>query len=407
VSTGQSTGESTGESTGVGDDTTSACFVLNAEILDDGEAITSITIQLPGPIAAASLTAGTFSVHATGTSPIPVAVDEEVYREYDLDREVVAARLDADGTIVLDLSYGVDELGCGSLAFVGHKGWTRLNMVYTITQNAPLTGLDGEPITIERFEQGRVVSPEVDAFSYHESPDGVKYRLFTPPSGAGPRPLVVWLHGGGEGAILSDGYYDNETQLRATRGALSFTTPQAQQIFGGAYVFAPQCTANWLDDGPLFASQVHDLIKDLVGRLPIDSRRIYLTGGSSGGYQTLEMISRYPDLFAAAVPCSGLVAANPRYRGPGEAPRLISDDALAQIATPTWLIVSADDETVDPQANSVRAHQLIPGSRISVYDDVTWQDFLYPGHWSWVYLAHNDPAIEGTHVWQWMAAQRR
>jgi predicted peptidase len=391
------------------DGSTSASFVLNASTLDDGEAVTSLTISLSGPgtIAAESLTAGTFSVHATGTSPIPVAADEEVYREYDLDREVTAARLDADGNIVLDLSYGVDELGSGSLGFVGHKGLTRLDLVYTITQNSPLTGPDGEPVTVARFAQGPLVNPEVDAFSHHESADGVKYRLFTPAYRAGPRPLVVWLHGGGEGALLADDYYDNETQLRGTRGALSFSTPQAQQIFGGAYVLAPQCTSNWLDDGPLFASQVHDIVKDLVGRLLIDSRRIYLAGCSSGGYLTLEMVSRYPDLFAAAVPSSCIVQENPRHRGPGSSPRLVPDDALAKIATPTWLVVSADDDTVDPQANSVHAHQLIPGSRISVYDDVTWDEFSFPGHWSWVYLTYNDPAVDGTHVWQWMAGQRR
>lgn len=391
------------------DATLSASFVLNAHTLDDGEAITSITIHLsdPGSITDEGLTAGTFGVHATGTSPIPVAPEEEVYREYDLDREVVATRLDADGTIVLDLGYGVDELGCGSLGFVGHKGLARLDLVYTITQNSPLTGRDGEPVTIARFSQGPLVNAEVDAFSHHESADGVKYRLFPPASGAGPRPLVVWLHGGGEGGLPADGYYDNETQLRGTRGALGFSTARAQQSFGGAYVLAPQCTANWLDDGPLFTAQVHDIVKDLTGRLPIDSGRIYLAGCSSGGYLTLEMVSRYPDLFAAAVACSSLVQENPRHRGPGSAARLVPDEALARITTPTWLVVSADDDTVDPQANSVHAHRLIPGSRLSVYHDVTWNDFSFPGHWSWVYLTHDDPVVEGTSVWQWMAGQHR
>lgn len=397
------------ESTGSDGSSTSASFVLNASTLDDGEAVTSVTIHLcdPRSIAAESLTAGTFSVHATGTSPIPVAADEEVYREYDLDREVTAARLDADGNIVLDLSYGVDQLGGGSLGFIGSKGMLRLNLAYTITQNLPLTGPTGEPVTVAHFSQGSLVNAEVDAFSHHESADGMKYRLFTPACGADPHPLVVWLHGGGEGAILADDYYDNETQLRGTRGALGFATPQAQQIFGGAYVLAPQCTSNWLDDGPLFASQVHDIVKDLVGRLPLDSRRIYLAGCSSGGYLTLDMVTRYPDLFAAAVPSSCIIQENPRHGGPGSSPRLLTDDALARITTPTWLVVSADDDTVDPQANSVHAHQLIPGSQISVYDDVTWNGFAFPGHWSWVYLAYNDPAIDGTHVWQWMAGQRR
>ena len=57
----------------------------------------------------------------------------------------------------------------------------------------------------------------------------MKYRLYYPGPASGRRPLIVWLHGGGEGASLPDGYYDNETQLRANRGALGFTTPEAQK----------------------------------------------------------------------------------------------------------------------------------------------------------------------------------
>jgi predicted peptidase len=389
----------------------SASFVLNASTLDDWEAVTSVTIDASGlgPIAAESLTTGTFSVHATATSPIPVAADDRIYREYDLDREVTAARFDADGAIVLDLSHGVDVLGCASLGFIASKGMVRMVLGYSVTQNSPLAGPDGEPLTIARFEPGPLVNVEADAFGHHVSDTGVKYRLFTPAAGTGPgpRPLIVWLHGGGEGGHPSDGYYDNETQVRGTRGALSFTTPEAQDIFGGAYVLAPQCVSNWLDDGPLFATQVYDIVQDLVGRLPIDSGRIYVAGCSSGGYLTLEMATRYPDLFAAAVPSSCIIQENPRHRGPGSSPRLVPDDALANIGTPTWLIVSGDDKIVDPSANSVHAHKLIPGSRISVYDDVTWNDFRFPGHWSWVYLTHNDPAVDGTHIWQWMAGRRR
>ena len=42
----------------------------------------------------ASLTTGTFSVHAKATSPIPVAAGDQIFSEYDLDRAVTAARLD-------------------------------------------------------------------------------------------------------------------------------------------------------------------------------------------------------------------------------------------------------------------------------------------------------------------------
>jgi hypothetical protein len=43
---------------------------------------------------------------------------------------------------------------------------------------------------------------------------------------------------------------------------------------------------------------------------------------------------------------------------------------------------------------------------MTLYDRVVWNGHQFPGHWSWIYVARNDPAINGTHIWQWMAAQR-
>ena len=41
------------------------------------------------------------------------------------------------------------------------------------------------------------------------------------------------------------------------------------------------------------------------------------------------------------------------------------------------------------------------------YHHVIWNGHQFPGHWSWIYVARNDPSINGTHIWQWMAQQRR
>jgi predicted peptidase len=137
----------------------------------------------------------------------------------------------------------------------------------------------------------------VDAFGYRVAGWGMTYRLYTPPPRRhGRHPLVVWLHGGGEGASLPDGYYDNETPLRANRGALGFATPQAQSIFGGAYVVAPQSTSYWIEDGPRFAPLIRRIVDELVRRHPIDRERIYLAGASNGGYMTMELTSTYRDL---------------------------------------------------------------------------------------------------------------
>ena len=390
---------------------TSVGFRLNADVLDGGEQVTSITLNTArlGPIDRASLTTGTFSVHAKATSPIPIAADDLIFSEYDLDRQVSAARLD-HGNIVLDLAYGEGQVGGGTLGYIVSKGRNvQLDLVYTITQNAPIAVRNHRPITITSFVQGRLSNPEVDAFSYRISGSGMKYRLYSPTqgggsrgSGRGKRPLVVWLHGGGEGALLPDNYYDNETTLRANRGALGFATPQAQRIFSGAYVVAPQSTSYWLEDGSRFAPLIREIIGDLVRRYPIDRERVYVVGCSNGGYMSLKMTTVYPDLVAASVPICGVVA--PLEEG---GPTLITDAELKQINTPTWLVASRDDTTVPPEANTVHAHDLIPGSLMTLYDHVIWNGYQFNGHWSWIYVARNDPISNGTHIWQWMAQQRR
>jgi poly(3-hydroxybutyrate) depolymerase len=383
---------------------TRVAFRLDAEVLDGGEQVTSVTLGTArlGPIDPAGLTTSTFSVHAKATSPIPVAADDVIFSEYDLDRPVTAARLDRHGNIVLDLAYGEGQLGGGTLGYIAGKGRNvQLDLVYTITQNAPITLRNRRPITITSFEQGRLSNPEVDAFRYRTSGSGIKYRLYTPTHSDGRRPLVVWLHGGGEGALLPDSYYDNETTLRANRGALGFATPQAQRIFSGAYVVAPQSTSYWLEDGPRFAPLIREIISDLVRRYPIDRDRIHVVGCSNGGYMSLKMTTVYPDLFAASVPICGVVAP----LGGSGAP-LITDGELQRISTPTWLVASRDDPTVPPEANTVHAHDLIPGARMTLYDHVVRNGYQFNGHWSWIYVARNDPSIHGTHIWQWMAQQR-
>ncbi|WP_328688441.1 prolyl oligopeptidase family serine peptidase [Streptomyces phaeochromogenes] len=412
VGTGAAAGLSLPGAAAYADDdaTTGVRFTLNAQVLDGGEQVTSITLNTArlGPIDPASLTTATFTVHAKATSPIPIADDDAIFSEYDLDRTVTAVRLDHRGNIVLGLSHAEGQTGGGTLGYIeGKSRNVMLDLVYTITQRAPIVLRDHRPITIREFVQDRRLSdPEVDTFSSHVSGSGMKYRLYSPTGSHASRrskhPLIVWLHGGGEGASLPDNYYDNETTLRANRGALGFATPQAQRIFDGAYVLAPQSTSAWMQDGPRFAPLIREIIGDVTRRNRIDHDRIYVVGCSNGGYMSMKMTTVYPNLFAASVPICGVVKSSP----PGGAP-LIPDSELARISTPSWLVTSRDDTTVDPQANTAHAHDLIPGSLMTLYDHVIWNGHRFAGHWSWIYVARNDPSINGTHVWQWMAAQHR
>lgn len=377
----------------------SAPFTLDAEVLDGGEQIVSVTIDATrqGGLPTGELPTTIFTVHARGTNRLTGTV------AYDLDRAVTAVGADHRGRITVELEHGYGVDGASTLDYVGAAGRNvQLDLEYTITQNEPLP-LRGKGVAqISSFVQGDLVSPEVDAFSSHVSASGTNYRLFSPARRGKPAelPLVVWLHGGGEGGVGKNGadYYDNETQLRANRGALGPATPEAQALFGGAYVVAPQCTSAWMADGDTFEPLIDEIIEEVAASHRIDRDRVHVTGCSNGGYMSLKMIVENPGTFASAVPiCCGI----------GGSPEpLVSDDQLAAISTPTWLIAAANDDTLDPQTNSVHAHELIDESILSLYDTVTWDGVDYPGHWSWIYAARNDPSHEGTSLWEWMAEQQ-
>ena len=154
-------------------------------MLDGGEQVTSITLHTArlGSIDPASLTTGTFRVHAKATSPIPIDAGDQIFSEYDLDRPVTAARLDHWGNIELDLAYGEGQVGGGTLGYIVGKGRNVvLDLDYTITQTAPLALRNRRPVTIARFVQGELSDPEVDAFSYHLSGSGHELPAVLAPS---------------------------------------------------------------------------------------------------------------------------------------------------------------------------------------------------------------------------------
>jgi predicted peptidase len=395
-------------------------FTLDGTVLDGGEQVTSLTLDTSrfGWIDPASLTASTFTVHFTSVLPFPLPAGETVFTEHPtppdtnpVERPVTKAHLE-HGKIVLDLLTIDQTTPGGTLGYLLLAARNVLmKQTYTITQNKPLKLVKGGSVTIKDtdFIQGKLVDPEVDAYSYHKSSDGMNYRLFSPSrdgrdghwSGRGKRPLIVWLHGGGEGGLLSQNYYDNEPTLRANRGALGFSTPEAQKVFGGAYVVAPQAETFWLENGPKYSPRVRAIILDLIRRHPIDPSRIYLAGCSNGGYLTMEMTSLYHDLFAAAVPICGVVRNFPHT---GDV--VLTDAQLKSIRTPSWLVCAKSDTTVPPVDNSEIAAKLIPGAIFTEFDTVTKNGITYPGHWSWIYVARNDPQYHGQHVWQWMASKK-
>lgn len=134
------------------------------------------------------------------------------------------------------------------------------------------------------------------------------YRLFIPRGYDRRRqyPLVLWLHGGaGRGG-------DNLKQISGgnTAGSHVWASP-GNQSRNPCFVLAPQCP-----DGEMWASVetpeptgqlrlVLELLRELEATFSLDTRRLYVTGQSLGGFGAWALVSELPDKFAAAIPVCG------------------------------------------------------------------------------------------------------
>lgn len=377
-------------------------FTLNAKVLDGGQQIVSVTLKTHRKgIVASSLNAGTFAVHAKGTNPYTSLDPATVFGTFDVDRTVTGVRLDKRGDIVIDLKYGnaadsTGVAGASTFAWANSAGRNiMLDLTYTITQKQPIKLRDGSTITFSSLKQGRVSDPEVDAYRYGKAA-GMKYRLYKPWSRSA-RPLIIWLHGGGEGGWSQA--YNNDLPLIANRGALGFSTRAAQRIFGGAYVLVPQANDFWLNDAAQnYSARLKKLIDTVVKRNHVDRSRIYVVGASNGGYMTPQLVADNPGFFAAQVPICPVVSFN--------GTTMLTDAELASIKTPTWVVQAKNDPVVPFEANGKHIAATVPGALLSAYENVTFNGVTYNGHWSWIYVARNDPKNDkGQHTWQWMAKQ--
>ncbi|MBK8461361.1 MAG: prolyl oligopeptidase family serine peptidase [Micropruina sp.] len=385
-------------------------FDLNAVVLDGGEQVTAVTLDTSrlGRVDAAGLTTQTFSVHAKAESPVQIENGEVIYSLYDTDREVTGVRVE-DGDIVVELKHGPGVSGAATLGYLGVAARNvMLDLSYTIAQNSAIT-VNGRPLTLSGLVQRDLVDPEVDAFAHHTSAEGIKYRLFEPRrTGSAARtaaPLIIWLHGNGEGGIPAS--YNNESQLRANRGGVGPATPEAQAIFGGAYVLAPQVPDTWYNiDSASYDTLIKAVIDQVVRRNRIDPERIYLLGGSAGGMMTLQLAGRYPSFFAADV-----TTAPALYLNRTGLYTTTAEQLLTLQTTPTWLVHATNDPVVPYDKSSLWAYTLLQpfgNVTLTTYDGVVWDGVTYSGHASWIYTARNDPAnADGEHVWQWLARQHR
>ena len=276
-------------------------------------------------------------------------------------------------------------------------------------------------------EAGRI-RPVVDEFDLtgkftHENTT-LTYGAFSPKNLKTKAPLIIWLHGGGEGGT------DPTIALMGNK-AFNYASPELQALFGeGAFVLAPQTPTFWMNAGEgmtrgktndIYNAAVFALIQDFVAKNPmVDPTRIYVGGCSNGGYMSLKLILEHPDYFAAGY-ISALAYNN----------EFISDAQVQKIKNvPMWFIHAKDDMTTKPDETIVPLYKRLKdaGAKnlyFTYYDnvyDITGfyggKDYRYNGHWSWIYshanVARTD--FDGSPVMlngrpvtimEWMAAQKK
>ena len=282
------------------------------------------------------------------------------------------------------------------------------------------------------------VCPELERFTVRESCTGtyynfyagrpeevtIHYAAYEPDSLKSweQNPLIVWLHGRGEGGDdIEKTILGNEVSALTEADIQSYFTAGDQV---GAYVLVPQCPTYWMDPGDgresrgdvpsRYTRALMDTILAYIESNPdVDRSRVYLVGASNGGYMTLNMLISYPDFFAGAVSCSTAYAYNvyaKDWRGNYRTffnqyikTRFVymTEEKIRALAqTPLWMVAAVTDTIVPTFEYTLPIYEalLAAGAEdawCSLYFDVVGtesSDTRYLGHWSWVYFLNDQVA---------------
>ena len=233
-------------------------------------------------------------------------------------------------------------------------------------------------------------------------------------------PLVIWLHGAGEGGK------DPSIAFLGNKASALLSDEFQQAMGGAAYVLLPQTPTFWLQyneagdwgNNPgvpsVYTQTLKELIDAFVAEHPqIDTNRILIGGCSNGGYMTVNMAIQYPGYFAAAYPiCEA-------YKDSG-----ITEEQLAALKDlPMWFVYAENDTTVDPtiyeaptlarlKAVDAKVHTSIFADvhdTTGLYKGTEGEPYQYMGHWSWLYFFNREckDDVTGEDLWTWLGKQSK
>lgn len=235
-------------------------------------------------------------------------------------------------------------------------------------------------------------------------------------------PLIIWLHGQGEGGTDVDIELIGNEVVALNREEIQsrFTTPGGAD---GAYVLAVQCETYWMDGGDGsnsggdLMSRYTEILMDTIEYFvqdhhDVDPNRIYLGGCSNGGYMTMNMLVTYPDYWAAAYPnCEAYAWAVFEKDAGGEyargedngyvltADRWMTDEKIQAIKDiPIWFVQARQDPVVNPMLFSMPTYRALlqagaENAWYSMFDTIPGTDdpdAEYMAHFAWVRTFNNE-----------------
>lgn len=397
-------------------------YTLIVEGYDWGPAASRVVLSLKETVSSASSSEYEVSVkRSTEQAQIPEEVtsgQRSVQYAYVSDKN--GNRVAEGKFLTLLLAIGPDMVLASPMQYIpSARGNVWIDYGLTITNTR--TG------RVWNKESNRIL-PLVNEFDLtgkytHNGGINLTYASFTPKTSNKKSPLIIWLHGGGEGGT------DTTIPLMANRAA-NYASDEIQSLFGGAYVLVPQSPTFWMQsasgeytrgkENDIYNEALMGLIKKYVAdHSQIDTDRIYVGGCSNGGYMSLKLILLYPDYFAA-----GYISALAYHS------QFITDEQLQKIKdVPMWFLHSKDDPVTLPDETVVPLYKRLMDANaqnvhFSYYDNVVditgffgGPNYRYHGHFSWIYshANHADFDFQGNPVlWEgkpvtimeWMAAQR-
>lgn len=377
-------------------------YQLYTKVNDGGQVVTKIIIECDSAVEGANISLSQFDVSVT-RSLNGVQLDQAKRRIKSI---YTSSSMNGHPTLSgrylhLVLLTKANTVGAGTLTYDIHDMVTkRVDLDYKVELKEPISTEDGNIIVPHVLTQTDVMNVGVDEFEKYQSSMGLLYREYAPAFDGNKKALIIWLHGMGEGGK------DNDLQITGNRGGTAFISKEVQQIFGGAYVIAPQCPTFWMPFEYKGVFQDNNYTKELLSLIDevcvfhpdIDENRIYIGGCSMGGYQTLKTVLAAPHRFAAAFPIC------PAYE-------LTKKDAKRIKDVPMFFTHCMTDTTV-PSSNSVkgyeRLNQVGGTSEITLYSEIRSKGELYHAHASWVPALNNEPTSrEGEHLFEWVAKHTR